>query len=73
MAQRPEGDWFLIQVCVDLSNPTTREREVRALDAARADYPHATPLLLTLDAIPPQPSLPVPIQWQAATAWLLES
>lgn len=73
LAQTPEGDWFLIQVCAALSNPATREREVRALEAARADYPHATPLLLTLDAIPPQPALSAPLQWQAATAWLLDN
>lgn len=71
LAQTPTGEWFLIQVCADLSNPTTREREVRALEAAQVEYPHATPLLITLDAIPPQPSLPAPLQWQAAAAWLL--
>lgn len=71
LVQTPEGEWLLLQVCADLSNPATFEREVRALVAAQAEYPHATPLLLTLDAIPPQSSLPVPLQWQSAVAWLL--
>lgn len=72
LSQSPEGNWTLLQVCADLSNPATREREVRALHAAHGEYPHATPILITLDAIPPQPSLPPPLQWHSAAAWLLE-
>ena len=71
LARAPEGGWLLLQVCADISDGATREREVRALLAATAEYPDATPLLITLDAIPPQPGLPAPLQWQAATAWLL--
>ncbi len=55
-----------------LTCPTTRERKVCALLAAYGEYPHATPILLTLDAIPPQPPLPPPLQWQSAAAWLLQ-
>lgn len=72
LSQSPEGNWTLLQVCADLSDPITREREVRALHAAYAEYPNARPLLITLDAIPPQPPLPPPLQWQSAAAWLLE-
>lgn len=71
LAQSAEGDWSLIQVCADLSDASTREREVRALLAAASEYPIATPLLITLDAVPPQPALPPPLQWRSAAAWLL--
>lgn len=71
LARFPEGDWLLLQVCSDISDAVTREREVRALRAAAIEYPDATPLLLTLDSVPPQPGLPPPLQWQAAAAWLL--
>ena len=71
LAHFPEGDWLLLQVCPDLTDAATREREVRALLSATADYPDATPLLISLDAIPPQPDLPAPLRWQSAAAWLL--
>ena len=71
LARFPEGDWLLLQVCADLTDAATREREVRALLSATADYPEATPLLISLDAIPPQPDLPAPLRWQSAAAWLL--
>lgn len=66
LAHTPEGVQFLLQICTDLSNPATRERGVRGLIAASSEYPNATPLLITLDAIPPQPPLPAPLQWQSA-------
>ena len=71
LARSPEGRWSLLQVCTDLADPGTREREVRGLAAAAAEYPDAAPLLITLDAVPPQPALPAPLQWQAAAGWLL--
>jgi len=71
LAQSPEGEWHLMQICADLSNAKTREREVRALLLGTQEYPYAMPLLITLDAIVPQPSLPEPIQWQSAASWLL--
>jgi hypothetical protein len=71
LAHTPEGDWLLLQVCADLADSATRQREIRALQSALADYPHAQPLLISLDAIPPQPELPAPLRWQPAAAWLL--
>lgn len=62
----------LIQVCLDVSDPATRVREVRALEAASKELPHAKPFLLTLDSTPPQPSLSEPLQWKPAVAWLLD-
>ena len=73
LARSPEGRWTLLQVCADLSDAATREREARALLSASAEYPDAMPLLITLDAVPPQPDLPAPLQWRAAAAWLLGS
>jgi hypothetical protein len=65
--QTPE----LIQVCLDVSDSATREREVRALEAASKELPDAKPLLLTLDSTPP-PHLPTALQWLPAAAWLLD-
>jgi predicted AAA+ superfamily ATPase len=66
--QHPE----LIQVCLELSDPATRDREVRALEAASKEIPDAMPVLLTLDSTPPQPPLPEPLRWKPAAAWLLD-
>ena len=62
----------LIQVCLDTSNPATWQREVRALSAAAAEVPESSALLLTLDSTPPKPSLPPPLHWRPAAAWLLD-
>lgn len=70
-ARNPEGDATLIQVCTDVSDPATYEREVRALSAAAAEYRGAVPLLLTFDTLPPRSPLPKPLRWQPAIAWLL--
>jgi hypothetical protein len=72
LARSPEGDWLLLQVCADLSDAATWEREVRALLSAAAQYPEALPLLISLDAIPPLPDLPAPLRWQSAASWLLD-
>lgn len=70
-ARDPEGKATLIQVCTEVSDPATYEREVRALAAAAAEYPGAIPLLLTFDTLPPRSPLPKPLRWQPAIAWLL--
>jgi hypothetical protein len=62
----------LIQVCLELSALSTREREVRALAAAAEEFPEASPPLLTLDAMAPQLLLPAPLRWRPAAAWLLD-
>lgn len=72
LARSPEGRWTLIQVCADLSDARTRERETRALLAAAAEHSYATPLLITMDTVPPQPKLPEPIRWRSAAAYLLD-
>lgn len=72
LARSPAGQWTLVQVCADLTDAATRDREVRGLVSAAAEYQEATPLLITLDAVPPQPALPPPLQWRAAAEWLLD-
>lgn len=69
--RNPEGDTTLIQVCTDVSDPATYEREIRALSAAAAEWPGAAALLLTFDTLPPRSPLPKPLRWQPAIAWLL--
>ena len=49
LARRPDAEEELIQVCVDLSSPDTRARELRALTEAAKDHPRATRRLLVLD------------------------
>jgi len=71
LARYPQGDSTLIQVCTDVSEPATYQREVRALSAAVAEYRGALPLLLTFDTLPPRSPLPKPLRWQPAIAWLL--
>jgi len=70
-ARSPAGDTTLIQVCTDVGDPATYEREVRALAAAAAEWPGTTTLLLTFDTLPPRTPLPKPLRWQPAIAWLL--
>ena len=59
------------KVCIDVSEPDTYEREVRALAAAAAEFRGATPWRLTLGTLPPRSPLPKPLRWQPAIAWLL--
>jgi predicted AAA+ superfamily ATPase len=70
-AQMPDRSVWLLQVCADAAEPNTFEREVRALVEAATIYPAATPLLLTLDSLPPRVALPAGLYWQPAAAWLL--
>jgi predicted AAA+ superfamily ATPase len=66
----PDGSIWLLQVCADLTDTATLDREVRALHEAHAAHPNATSILLSLDTIPPR-SLPASITWQSAYDWLL--
>lgn len=70
-ARLPDGRTTLVQVCADLADPATLEREVRALAEARIEHPEAQPLLITLDEQAPA-HLPEGLHWQPAVRWLLE-
>ena len=63
---------LLIQVCADVSDASTWEREMRALVSAAADHPDAIPLLITLDTTPPKLVIPTPARWMPAVQWLLD-
>ena len=71
LARRAGGSMELVQVCADLSDPETANRELRALAAAGARFPHARQRLLTLtrDSIPDE--LPAGVEAQPAYEWLL--
>lgn len=71
LATAPGSPPLLVQVCLEVHDLPTQEREVRALAAAAAEHPKAVPLLLTLDSMPPQPPLPKPLRWLSAVAWFL--
>ena len=72
LARGADGRRELIQVCADASDPDTAARELRALAAAAAEFPDATPRLLTLtrDGIPDE--LPEGVTAQPAYVWALE-
>ena len=68
-ARAPDGDEVLIQVCVDLDNPDTLAREVRALQDAAAAWPNASLQLISFNQ--PKGMLPPEIQLYLASDWLL--
>ena len=72
LATAPGATPLLVQVCLELPDPATWEREVRALAAAAPEHPQARAVLLTLDATPPTQSLPAPLVWRPAASWLLD-
>jgi predicted AAA+ superfamily ATPase len=72
LARYPGGNEELIQVCANLDAADTREREVRALDAAASEHPRATRHLVSLEP-ELRSDLPGGITWHAATVWLLKN
>jgi predicted AAA+ superfamily ATPase len=73
LAGSPTGEASLIQVCADLDDPATREREVRALLVAAGEHPHASLHLITLTpetarGIPGQVAVHPAAQWFLAAA-----
>ena len=71
LARSPKSQRALIQVCADLSDPTTREREARALEAASEQFPRASLCLLTLT---PELSggIGPKVEVRSAAEWFLE-
>jgi predicted AAA+ superfamily ATPase len=70
LARDVHGHEELLQVCADLHAPTTREREVRALLAAKLEHPDAEMRIISLMPEPP-PGLPRGVRFSAASEWLL--
>jgi len=73
-AHFPDGQRTLIQVCADLSEPTTRQRELRALLAALEEpgAREARAIVISLDRGAPTGEWPETVVWKNAVAWLLE-
>jgi len=71
LAKSPGEPPLLVQVCADVQDPQTYDREVRALAAAAGEYRSARALLVTLESTPPAPGLPPPLEWRCAADWLL--
>jgi len=71
LARPADGNPMLIQVCADLGDETTREREVRGLLSAAVDHPQASLNLITLT---PESvgEIPEPIRVHDAAVWFLE-
>ncbi len=72
LARGPDRHAELIQVCVDLSDPTTAEREFRALEEAAGQWPHATRRVLTLTDRDPAIAPPDGVDVQPAYTWMLQ-
>lgn len=71
-AQLPTGETWLVQVCLDLTDTDTLQREVRALQDTPSQWPHARRMLVSLSA-PAVLALPPGIEHHRATTWLLSS
>lgn len=71
LARFADGRQELIQVCADLSDVATRARELRALEDAAKEYPHATRRLLVMDWSAKQLPVPDGIEVQPVYEWLL--
>ncbi len=69
-ARWPGGDAELIQVCAQVRDAATLQREVGALEAAAREHPHAALSLVTL-APESVRDVPEPIQVHEAGLWLL--
>ncbi|MFV1959231.1 MAG: ATP-binding protein, partial [Planctomycetota bacterium] len=71
LARSSEGRTSLLQTCADLEDEATREREVRALLAAAAEYPEASLGIVTLTPESAR-NVPAPIHVHDAATWFLE-
>ena len=71
LAKSPGEPPLLVQVCADVQDPQTYDREAQALAAAAGEYRSARALLVMLESTPPAPGLPPPLEWRCAADWLL--
>jgi predicted AAA+ superfamily ATPase len=71
LAIAPGKPSLLIQVCAEVQDPGTAQRELRALASAKLQQPGARCLLITLDSTPPKEVLPEGLEWWPASRWLL--
>lgn len=73
LSRNADGKQSLIQVCANIDDAATREREVRALLEASGEYPADEMLLLTGESRLPFPEVAAPIRILPAWSWMLES
>ncbi|MGI9301933.1 MAG: ATP-binding protein, partial [Gammaproteobacteria bacterium] len=71
LARGADGESELIQVCADASDPTTAERELRALAEAGNAFPKARRRLLTLTRDGAPADVPSGVTCQPAYEWML--
>jgi len=71
LAHRVGEPPLLMQVCLETGDDETWTREVRSLDAAKAEHRTAHALLVTGDSTPPARPLPRGLTWMSAAQWLL--
>lgn len=71
LARFADGRQELIQVCADPAHAATGARELRALEDAAREYPHATRRLLVLEQSAKQLAAPEGVQVQTVYEWLL--
>ena len=64
------GSKELVQVCADLDDPVVRDREIRALHKAAAEYPGAKLCVITLESVP-RITFPKDIVVVTASHWFL--
>lgn len=72
LASMPNGQTLLVQVCLDLSDPSALAREVRALQDAASYWPNARAMLVAQSA-PAVLPLPQGIELHRASTWLAVS
>lgn len=70
VAQFPDGTTWLVQVCLDLTDTQTLQREVRALTDAGAEWPAARRMLIALHR-PAVLDLPTGVECHSAVDCLL--
>jgi predicted AAA+ superfamily ATPase len=67
------GAILLIQVCANVLDPATFQRETRSLLEAKMVHPEGQLLLLVLETISPDSFVPAPIICKPAIEWFLTS
>lgn len=71
LATARDGSTLLVQVTADVLDPKTLERELRALEGAREEFPDAEPLLLLGSDLPTGIKLPKGVRAATIWRWLL--
>ena len=71
LATARDGTTQLVQVAADVLDPKTLDRELRALDGAREEFPDAEPLLLLGSELPAATRLPKGVRVATIWRWLL--